>query len=368
MNLFSHKFLGLVLMGVVVGQGCGPSDAARRQGEGIAIRPEMAGGKQTYVLENAIYKAVLVPEIARFPVSLINKSTGHDFFAQLEPLDAPNDDFRFYGGIVDCLPWVSGKRGDEPLQSKGLLYTVPWRCTTGVKGDKAWFEGTADIAFLGPVGSVTNQLRYIKRVTGKTGSAEIRLDQRIENTGTEPTRFTITLHGRTAVAKYDAGDYLFVPGKRAYVSYMTYPALTARGIAPSQWIDWPLPEAVEFLPSTNNWDVFIFTPASWGVAGDDKSGEALVFKGGKVSVPEGKRTVRMALFMTNKSYLLEPGLTSCIQATPETWKVPENTILLAPGQVCEFSVTLTALSDVHRKDWPKAINRTRGFWGRLLGY
>jgi len=353
---------------VVVGHGCASPDAVRRPAEGVTIRPEIKGGKQTYVLENAIYRAVLVPEIARFPVSLINKSTGHDFFAQLEPLDVPNDDFHYYGGIVDCLPWVSGKKGEERLQNKGLLYTVPWHCTTGVKGDMAWFEGTTEIAFQDPLGSATNRLCYIKRVTGKAGSAEIRLDQRIQNTGTIPTRFTITLHGRTSVAKYDVGDYLFVPGKRAYVSYMTYPALTARGIAPSQWIDWPLPEAVEFRPSTNSWDVFVFTPANWSVAGDDKTGEALVFKGGKVVVPGDKRTVRMALFMTNTGYLIEPGLTSCIQATPETWKDPENTILLLPGQSCEFSVSLVPMSGVHRKDWPKAITRTRGFFDRLLGY
>ena len=317
----------------------------------IAIRAETMGGRQAFILENGIYRAVLVPEIARFPDSLVYKPTGHEFFAQPDPLDTPNDRFRYYGGIVDCLPWVSGKRDGVKLPDKGLLYSVPWQCATGMTGKTAWFEGTAEIAYQDPLGSATNRLRYVKRVTGRTGCPDIRLDQRIQNTGSNPARFTVTLHGRTSIAGYDAGDYLFVPGKKAYISYMHETNLAARGISPPQWVKWPLPEALEFRPGPEARYVFVFTPASWAAAGDDKTGEALIFKGGAASTPAGRRSVRMALFMTNTGYLIEPGLTSCIEATPEAWADPENTIRLEPGQSCAFSVTLTPRSGVRRADW-----------------
>lgn len=321
----------------------------------VSIHAETLGGKQAYVLENGIYRTILVPEIARFPVSLVFKATGHDCFAQPEPLDTPNDDFRYYGGIVDCLPWVSGKtESGEKLQNKGCLYSVPWHCTTGGDDKEAWFEGTAEIAYTEPIGQATNRLRYVKRVTGQSGSPDIRMEQTILNIGTTPARFLMTLHARTSIAGYNKGDYLYVPGTRATISYMTYPALTERGLVPGKETAWPIPEAVEFQPSKNPWHVFVFTPADWAVAGDDMTGEALVFKGGTVSVPGQERKVKTGLFMTNAGYLLEPGLTSCIDATPENWANPENMIRLEPGQTCTFSITLTPRSGVHRKDWPQA--------------
>lgn len=349
-----HSVLSLAaaaLLAAAAGTGCasarGPSAAP------VTIQSETRDGRQAYALENEIYKAVLVPERAQFPLSLVNKATGHDYLALPESAAAANDWTRFFG-IVDSLPWVSGKSAEGvKFPNKGCLHSVPWACATGGDGKTAWFEGTAEIAYQEPIGNATNRLRYTKRVTGRAGSPDILLKQTVLNTGAAPARFTLTLHARTGVAGYDKGDYLVVPGSRATVFYMTHPELAARGIVPGKETAWPIPEALEFAPSTNVRHVFVFTPASWGAAGDDKTGEALLFKGGRVAAPGGKRTFKMALFMTNHGYLLEPGLTSCIDATADTWSDPAHTIRLEPGQACESTLTLTPLSGVRRADWNK---------------
>ncbi len=327
--------------------------------ETVRIVRETIEDKQAYILENEFYRAILVPEIARFPLSLVHKPTGHEMFAQPVPLSTSNSGFQPFGGIVDCLPWVSGRMGDERLPDKGLLFTTPWETDIGGNGNSAWFEGRTQVEYTDLLDETTSRLQYIKRVSGRTGSPDIVMDHTIRNTGEHRARFTMTLHARTAIAGYTAGDYIYIPGDQADIDYMHYPELTERGITPPQTVAWPLPEAVEFRPDSEPRHIFLFTPAEWAVAGSDETGDALVFRGGKVSSPDGTDKVRMALFMTNHGYLLEPGLTSCIIANEKTWANPENTVMLEPEQECTFTVVLTPVSGVHRGDWPDAFDSLR---------
>ncbi len=351
-----HAIAVLLLLALTAPAGIGCAGAGGLlRGEPASIRAANMAGRRAYVLENEFYRAVLVPEIARFPLSLVYKPSGNEFFAQPVSLDTPNVGFQAFGGIVDSLPWVSGKHGGKRLADKGFLFSVPWETASGATRNTAWFEGRAEIEYEDLLDGTTSRLAYVKRVTGSTGSPNIVMEQTIRNVGNAPARFMITLHARTAIAGYTAGDYLYVPGDRAEISYMRYPELSARGIDPPQEIDWPLPEAVTFQPSAEARHVFVFTPADWGVAGSEKTGEALVFRGGEVSSPDGIDRVKMALFMTGTGYLLEPGLTSCIVANEENWAVPGNTVRLEPGQECNFTVTMIPVSGVRRADWPDAF-------------
>jgi len=321
----------------------------------LRIREKVRRGKRTVIIENGLYRAVLVPEIARFPLSYFFKTTGHEHFAQPASLSKPNEGFQYYGGIVDSLPWVSGKVGERRLPNKGYLYSSPWRYETGRDYESAWFEGETSVEYQDPVKGHTCRLSYRKRMTAYEGSSQLRMDQTIKNTGQTAARFTFSLHGRTAIAQWDKGDFFYAPGNRCYVYYMANEQLARRGVEPPCWAPWPLDEATEFRPQKQPQHVFAFVPARWCVAGDEKHKETLFFVASPIDCAGREEVMKMGVFMTNAAYLVEPCVTYSISGNPDEWANPGQNLSLKPGQECRFTLSLAAYQGVSRDDLPGVV-------------
>lgn len=316
----------------------------------VEIREVQRGGKRTVEIENDLIRTVLVPEIARLPLSYFFKITGHEHFAHPAGLETPNRGFQYYGGIVDSLPWVGGSR-EKGLPDKGYLYSVPWTWTTQKRTGFARFSGEAQIEYPDPVTGQQSRLSFRKTVTGYDGSPLLRMDYRIGNPGTANARFTFSSHGRTAVAEWDAGDYFFAPGNRGYVYYSAnIPRLERDKTTAKSWVDWPFPEATDFSPGQDFRNVFVFIPADWCMVGDEKHKETLFFSGGPIHCAGVESVMKMAVFMTNAAYLVEPCVTYSITSAPEEWVDPECTLVLKPGEECTFQLNLTAYQGISRRE------------------
>ena len=345
-------FTALLAVGFLLFTGC---RTAIHVDDEITIREELQDGKKTVVIENGIYKAVLVPELARFPLSQVFKTTGHEHFKHKTPLSEPNDRFRSYGGIIDSLPWVSGKVGETKLQTKGFLYSNPWSTKTGSRGQSAWFHGSTQIEYTDPVEGHISKPYYGKRVTGYAGSAVLRMDHVIRNVGRTPARFTLSLHARTAVADADNGDYFYAPGDKSKVYEMKDEGLRQKGIDPPVWTRWPFMEATDYRPQKERRHVFVFVPADWCVVGDEKYKETLFFIASPIEIADRRETMKMAVFMTNRGYLVEACVSYSISGNPEQWADPELNFLLQPRQECRFTMNLVQHQGISRKDLPTAV-------------
>jgi hypothetical protein len=175
------------------------------------------------------------------------------------------------------------------------------------------------------------------------------MDHAIENVGDAVARFTFCNHARTAIGGYDRGDYVYAPGSRCFLYRMNDDELADRGLRPPCWAPWPLQRVVEFDPGEATRSAFVFVPATWCAAGDDKSGEVLFFIAGPVNHAGRPAEMKMGLFMTNAQYLLEPSLTYSIVGSAEEWSAPGATVSLEPGQRSSFVVYLAAYQGIARE-------------------
>ncbi|MDD5599640.1 MAG: hypothetical protein PHV82_16970 [Victivallaceae bacterium] len=319
---------------------------------GIDIREYLDQGKKIVVIENELYKTVLVPEIARLPLSYVYKPTGHEMFAHPYKLSRPNKGFQYYGGVLDSLPWVDGKVNGKRLKPKGFLYSSPWNYTIGKDSGKAWFEGQTGFVYTDPENGDKSQLFFEKRITGYAQSAGLLMDYLIKNTGKTNARFSFAAHSRTAIAKYDKGDYFYAPGDRCHIYCMVNKELEAKGIKPPCWGPWPLSEAVELIPQKKLKTVLAFVPSNWCAIGDEKYKEALFFIAGPIDHAGRKDIMKMGIFMTNAGYVIEPSLTYSIDFISENWKDPHLTLVLKPGQECRFSLTLAVYQGISKREMP----------------
>ena len=309
----------------------------------VQVTEESRDGKKTVVLENGAMKTVLVPELARFPLSYVLKATGHEMFAQPSPLSMPNKGFQYYGGIVDSLPWVGGK------PKKGLLHASKWQWTTGVEGGRAWFRGKTRISYKDPVDRRPSVLAFEKQVAAFDGSTALRMEHVIRNVGDTDARFLFVNHARTSVAGYSEGDYCYAPGDRCFVYYMhNNRELESKGVHPPCWTKWPLEEAIFLRPQKELRTVFTFVPAPWCVAGDDKTKEALFFVGGPFRYGSKTASLKMGTFMTNAAYVIEPSLTYSLGSKPEEWR--QEALTLKPGEACTYQLYLIAYHGLSRRD------------------
>jgi len=309
----------------------------------VQVTEEERDGKKVVVLKNRAMKAVLVPELARFPLSYVLEATGHEMFAHPSPLSTPNRGFQYYGGIVDSLPWVGGK------PKKGLLYTSEWQWTTGTEDGRAWFRGKTSVTYKDPVDGHDSALAFEKRVTAFKGSTALRMGHLIRNVGETDARFLFVNHARACVAGYTRGDYCFAPGDKCFVYHMRgNRELESKGVRPPCWTKWPLDEAIVFRPQEELRTVLTFVPAPWCAAGDDKTKEVLFFVGGPFRCGERTDSLKMGMFLTNAGYVIEPSLSYCLDAIPEEWR--EAALTLKPGEECTYQLHLIAYHGLSRQD------------------
>lgn len=326
----------------------------------LELRESVRDGKRIVEMENSLIKVVLVPEIARLPLSYFYKPTGQEMFAHPEPLSTPNTSQRhvYYGGVIDSLPWVSGvvegKVDKVRFPVKGYLYFSKWKDKTGRTKHSVWWQGETEITYQDPVTNQTSRLFFQKKITAFSNSARLMMDYLIRNTGTQQARFTFDIHSRTAINKYDQGDYFHAPGDRCYLyELVNFPELEDRGYQVDNWVDWPLPEATDFRPGKEVRYIMVYLPADWCAVGDDKSKECLFFVASPVRIGRKTEQMKMGIFMTNSGYVVQPCLSYALQANSYRWERPEETVLLKPGETCQFSLSLVAYHGLSRAEVTK---------------
>ncbi len=332
---------------------------------GVSIKEEKLQGHRACVIENNFFKAVLLPDLARFPYSYVNKQTGHEYFHHPVPLSRPQRKFTFYGGIADSLPWVDCVSGAKSFQDKGFLYTSPWKISTQ-KG-KGWveFRGQTGFWYLDPVTGKPGHLTYIKTIRAYDGSARLDMTQKIINSGTGDAKFTFAQHGRICIAGFDDADYLYAPGTKAYVNYIQGNPrnLIKSGIVPGKSVRWPDKLLTEhiwtkrkqqlFAGSRGNPGIFCFVPAYWGVAGDENHRESLWFISSPVRLAGKQFVPQIGILNRKKDYLLELCTFPCITVEEDKWKQDKLVPILKPGESCRYSITLSPRTGVSKSDLPK---------------
>jgi len=338
---------GLILAGIVLTLG-GCSHTK------IAIREAKEGGKTTVEIENKLFKTVLVPEIARLPLSYFFKTTGHEEMIHPVSLNTPNEDFVYYGGVIDSIPWVSGQVGDVRLPDKGYLYSSTWTFKTGRNKNSVWFRGQTSFSYHDPVTGKPATLLFSKEMRGYAGSTQLRMDYRIKNIGKTDAKFTFCMHARAGVAKWDKGDYFYAPGTNCFVYYMNnMTELERQGLRPPCWTNWPLKEAMDLQPQEDPRNIHVILPADWSMVGDEKYLENLFFVASKVKCGAKESQMKMGIFMTNAGYVVEPCLTYSISGSPVEWSAPGTTLLLGEGEECTFSIHLVAYQGLSKSQIPQ---------------
>jgi len=319
---------------------------------GIEIREVEKEGWQTIEMENDYYKVVLIPQIARLPYSYYFKLTGHEHFAHNVDLSTPKpgNEFVYYGGLIDSIPWVSGNVNGEKLSAKGYLHFSPWDFRTGQTEHTVWFEGGTRFTYEDPVTGEPVTIMFQKKITGYDDSPELKMDYLIRNVGETDATFTFAAHARTGIAKLDRGDYFHAPGKRCYVSAIhTVDELVAEKIRPFTWTEWPIREATDFVPQKERPQrIFAYVPATWCVVGDAKHDETLFFVAGPVRYARTTDIMKMGIFMTHAGYVVEPCLSYAVRADREVWERPGSTVQLEKGRDCGFSLSLVAYRRLSR--------------------
>jgi len=320
---------------------------------GITIREVQNEGWQTIEIENDLYKAILIPKIARLPYSFIFKPTGRDVFHHPKDLKTPKQGrkFVYYGGVIDCIPWVSGKVDGKRLPTKGYLHFSPWEHKTGQTERSVWWEGSTSFDYADPVSAKPSRLFFQKRITGYEGSARLKMDYVVRNVGEDEAKFALAVHARTKIADYDENDYFAAPGRVCQVYAMNNMTdLEARGIKRFAWTTWPLKEATDLVPGTKRKSIFAYLPASWCAVGDGKAEESLFFVGSPVVTAGRTDVMKMGIFMSHGAgaYVVEPCVSYSLEGSPEVWKRPGATVLLPKGETCEFSVSMVPYKDMPR--------------------
>jgi len=282
----------------------------------LDVRTVEQSGKKLVEFENGLCRIVLAPDLARLPLTFFFKTTGHDLLVGpdskpfTESLSVPNTSERhvYYGGLIDCLPWASGKtdgRMDRKrFPVKGYLAISPWTYSIGESLNSAWYLGETGFDYDDPATNRRTTLSFRKKLTAYAGSTQLRMDYSIRNAGRSQARFMFDAHSRTAVAGYDAGDYFYAPGKRCYVYELAnMPEVEGRGISAGTWTDWPVPEAMNFTPRKDRGHIFVYLPAEWCTVGDEKHKENLFYVSSPVRIGNKTDTLKMGIFMTNAAYV-----------------------------------------------------------------
>jgi len=120
------------------------------------------------------------------------------------------------------------------------------------------------------------------------------------------------------------------------------------GMQPPCWIDWPVKEATDYPVSDQSRHIFVYLPSDWSVVGDKKYKESLFFVSSPIQVGEETRQMRMGMFMTTRGCVIEPSLT--YYGGEKGWDAPDGTVTLKPGEVCSFTLNMTAYHGVSRKE------------------
>lgn len=306
----------------------------------IAIQEQTIEGEQAVVLENAYYKAILLPQRATLPLTFFYKPGGKDLLVRRKTIQ---DGIASRDGLMDCLPWVGDSSRKQ--QDKGLLHTAQWQVRCEQKADEAVFTGQTEIHYRDPANDQPADLRFSKTIAGSSRHAQLRMDYEVSNIGKTEARLMLVAHPRiTAGGAYRKGDYVFVPGTNCWIGQFQWFSLAKEGARPFSWISWPREDIINYEPKTGAQAkgdyVYAFVPANWAVIGNDASKEFILFQCSPLKV--GTKTQDMPFFCVlhrDGDYLLEMCVSRELDAA--NWSQPGATLSLKPGEKLAFTLTLT---------------------------
>ena len=213
----------------------------------------------------------------------------------------------------------------------------------------AEFHGKAEFSYDDPRTGEKAMLVFEKVMVGYEGSSALEMRYKITNAGDGDARFMLAAHGRMGIGgSADEGDYFYAPGDSCRLYYTNWPSVLKPGVEPPCWIGWPLKEAMDFPVCDQSRHIFVYLPSDWSVVGDEKFKESLFFVSSPIQVGKETRQMRMGMFMTTGGCVIEPSLT--YYGGKKGWDAPDGTLTLQPGEVCSFTMTMTAYQGVSRKE------------------
>ncbi|MDD5598665.1 MAG: hypothetical protein PHV82_12030 [Victivallaceae bacterium] len=304
----------------------------------------------TVVIENDFFRTVLIPKCGRLPYSFYCKNSGQECFAHPVPLSTPQNgqEFNYYGGLIDSIPWVSGKvngkTDPQRFPVKGYLHFSPWKSRLEKRRGEVCWEGENTFTYNEPVTDKLSSLTFVKKITAYADSAKLRMDYRIKNTGTGNAKFTLAVHSRTCIGNWHRGTYFYAPGDKCYLYELeNRPDLEAKGMKLFSWTDWPFEEARHLQPAPETAYLFTYHPQDWCVTGDALSKKAFFYiAGGPVNYGDRTDILKMGSFMTNKVQFVQPCVSYALQSDAEIWKQPGAVAELPEGGECVFTLYLVA--------------------------
>lgn len=313
----------------------------------IRIWEDTRDGQPVVIMENALYRTVFAYTQARLPLSYLFKVTGHEEFVMPEKLNDDHEHFHYFGGIIDSVPSTSGA---DPEDRKGQLWRVPWKIKLVQHPTSAEFHGKATFSYDDPRTDVKATLAFEKVIVGYAGSSVLEMRYKITNIGEKNARFMLTAHSRMGVGgAADEGDYFYAPGDSCRLYYTNWPSVLKPGVEPPCWIKWPVKEATDWLRTDKNYHIFVYLPSDWSGVGDEKFKESVFFVSSPIRLGKKTRQMRMGMFMVSSApdYVMEPSLT--YYGGEKGWDAPDGTVTLKPGEVCSFTLNMTAYQGVSRK-------------------
>ena len=204
------------------------------------------GGVPIVRLESEHLCADVAPSVGGRVVSLIEKSSGHEFLwrnrtLKLEALPAGSEyDPNFFGGIDELIPNdIPEQINGVPCPDHGELWTLPleWHCDAA----RLTLEGT-----LPRFG-----LRYERSMSLREDGPFLDCAYRITNLACEPRQFLWKLHAALAI---QAGDVIECPARHAQVVDANYSRF--KTLAPFAWPDIEGKPANVIPPADGTMDFF----------------------------------------------------------------------------------------------------------------
>jgi galactose mutarotase-like enzyme len=207
---------------------------------GSSVRERSIDGLRALVVENALLRATVLPDLGGHVAELVDRPTDTDLLwhnPRTAPRAAPYgshfDDW-WSGGWDEVFPsGDSGTLHGERLPYMGELWCVPWRASTWAEGAEA---GITTVGF----GTIA-PARFERRISLRADEAVLRVRYRIENLDVRTLPFTWGIHPALAVSPRHRIDH---PGRDMLVGVSSDPTM---GVAGDRY-RWPeIPDAS--LPS-----------------------------------------------------------------------------------------------------------------------
>jgi len=332
-----HRLVCILVGSICIGA---PLAMADEMNDQFRVWADNVEDRPLVYFENDLYQAVLVPELAMFPLFYFHKPSGGDFFIRRPEIERA---FSQGDGLQFCLPWVGDTVGDHP--SKGLLHSAEWQTSFDSDGKEGWLEARTEIDYTDPLSKIPCRLTCSVRVSGEMGSSVLTIKTQIANTGDSPAKFMFAAHARLAPdGMYRSGDFLLLDADRAWVGDSNWPPLEALGVKPHSWTEWPIPGVSPFLDGSEAAKrgefIYAFLPATRLIAGNPVAKSLLLLDVKSMKINGKPVPSYFCILRRHGDYLVEVSASRAIDV--KHWADEGGTMELEPGASLTIVLGLSA--------------------------